>query len=339
MSVRRGSLLLLLGALAALLAVPGAALAGGSKRYVQPAQTVAFASVKGTNGWRFQITGVTGFHSSGHPIAVYANGPHRQSVVYQGFAGRLGKDGTITAKLPGVGRIDLSYEATKAHETKLPTTKRCSVSGGEVASSGVFRGTIELHGERGYSTVSARGAKGSLDSTPRAVCRGTIGNPAKVEREVAETEEGLELKALFAVRDYLGGTLSFNALSFPIDHKGQPTEYVQMSAGYTIKRRGMSISEKTSVEPKPGAFTITTSNGLAAEATVEPPAPFDGSATFTLESPTTASWTGELGVTLPILGRVALTGPQFKPTLCENATCTKTAPGVKVDLPGILFGE
>src|ERR1700759_2432176 len=104
MSVRRRSFLVLLGVLAALLAVPGAALAAKAKTRVVPAETMAILHVRGSNGWTFQISGIA---TGDHPIGGFAKGPHHEEVDYEGFRSHFGRDGTIEAKLPGVGHIDL----------------------------------------------------------------------------------------------------------------------------------------------------------------------------------------------------------------------------------------
>ena len=62
------------------------------------------------------------------------------------------------------------------------------------------------------------------------------------------------------------------------------------------------------------------------EATVTPAAPFSGSATFHLDDPRSASWTGDLAVELPGLGKVPLTGEGIDAGLCKGTSCTKTLP-------------
>jgi hypothetical protein len=62
------------------------------------------------------------------------------------------------------------------------------------------------------------------------------------------------------------------------------------------------------------------------EATLTGSSPFSGSSTFQLLSSKKASWTGDLAVELPGLGRVALSGPKFYAGLCEGIKCTKTLP-------------
>jgi hypothetical protein len=54
--------------------------------------------------------------------------------------------------------------------------------------------------------------------------------------------------------------------------------------------------------------------------------PFSGSGLFKLGSPTKASWTGDLGVEIPTLGVVGLTGPKSSSALCIGTECTKASP-------------
>ena len=64
-------------------------------------------------------------------------------------------------------------------------------------------------------------------------------------------------------------------------------------------------------ESGPGALPIA--------ATVEPPAPFVGSAAFSQSSGLPAAWSGSLAVELPGGGIVPLTGPDFGAALCRGA--------------------
>jgi hypothetical protein len=77
------------------------------------------------------------------------------------------------------------------------------------------------------------------------------------------------------------------------------------------------------------ASTLLTPNQQEplAEAVIEPPAPFSGSATFHLEGPKKASWTGNLAVELPGAGKVPLTGDEIYAGACRGQkNCTATLP-------------
>ena len=140
------------------------------------------------------------------------------------------------------------------------------------------------------------------------------------------------LKYLVASKNELSGELTFSAFSTPgAFGLGPVTRY---SAEYVHERHGLRVFAITSVVDDEGAFSLKPVDGTPTEATLEPPAPFSGSGAFKLESPTTASWTGDLTVEIPTLGRVDLAEPGFWAGACEAARCTKTFP------PGrqVLFG-
>jgi hypothetical protein len=345
MSVRLRSLLVLLP-IAALLALPAAALAAKTKTRVEPAQTTGVLNVRASNGWTIQISAIAfGSRPDHHPVGVFASGPHHEEVDYQEFAGHFTADGTIEAKLPGIGHIDLRYEPTTHHTTHIVHPKNCTGAHSSIDSSGVFRGTIVLRGEGGFTTVMAHSAKGELSTYPKQTCRVRADTKAEVEREIARQEkaeagEGPQIESLYAYRKLGAGSLTFDATSFPTFFKGLPPRYVEFTAAYSRRHDGMWVTAQARVEGKPEDFAVSAPTGTASEATVGPPAPFEGSAEFSLESPTVASWTGDLRVAIPTLGTVDLTGPKFKSTLCEGNTCTETSAGTHISVfAGGTFGE
>jgi hypothetical protein len=324
-SGRLRSLLVLLTVLA-MLAVPAAALAAKTKVRVEPASTSTDLTVRGTNGWRIQITaGIFGRRLEGDPVGVYAKGPHHEEVEYQHLHGSFTRDGSIEAKLPGVGRIDLRYEPTAHHITHIETPNNCISVHTAVDSSGVFRGTIELHGEGGYTTVNAHSARGSLSTFPKQTCRVRVRSKEEIKAEIEAAGEGdgAEIESLDAFRKLAGGTLTFSATSYPISLASLPPHQVDFTATYFHRHDGMWVSANTSVEAKKAeGFTLSPSTGIPSEAMVEPPSPFAGSAKFTLPSPPVGEWTGDLRATVPTLGTVDLAGPEFKPLLCDGNECT-----------------
>jgi hypothetical protein len=342
MSTRLRSLLVAVPVLA-LLAVPGAALAAKMKTKVEPGSTTGFAKVRGTNGWTIQITGsTTGSHPGRRTLSVYANGPHGENVTYQRFPGHLTKDGAIEAELPGVGHIDLRYEPTEHHRIGYSNAPGCTSAPFTIGSNGVFRGTIELHATGGLTTVDARSAHGELWPSPKTTCRVPVHSKAQIKREIEAASAGgdAQFESLSASRRLAGGTLGFDATSFSFERGGAPPRVVDFTATYSRRLDGMWFTAGANAEVKnSGGLALSPSTGTPSEATVEPPAPFEGSAEFTLDSPTVANWTGDLRVPIPTLGTVALTGPKFKSTLCGSGGCADTAPGSHVSISvGGSFG-
>jgi hypothetical protein len=333
MSARLRSLLVALPVLA-LLALPGAAPAAKTRTKVEPGSTTGFVKVRGTNGWTIQINGSTnGSHPGNRTLSVYANGPHGENVTYQRFPGHFTKDGTIEAKLPGVGHIDLRYEPIEHHRIGYNNPPNCTSAPFTIGSSGVFRGTIELRVAGGLTTVDAHSARGELWPSPKVTCKVPVRSKAQIKREIEAASAGGEaqFESLSASRKLAGGTLRFDATSFSFERGGAPPLVVDFTATYSRRLDGMFFTASANAELKNSeGLALSPSTGIPNEATVEPPAPFEGSAEFTLESPTVANWTGDLRVPIPTLGTVALTGPKFKSTLCGSGGCTDTAPGTHV---------
>jgi hypothetical protein len=188
-----------------------------------------------------------------------------------------------------------------------------------VSRHGEFEGTIELHGEHGYTSVHSRKAPGEITQSFRQVCD---------QREPGHAEEGsgdsFHLKTLFAGQDGRRA-LSFSVSRFDFGPKfGGPK--VSFSASSSIRHHGFFASYSVSAEGGPATFVMPDPAGVLENASVSPPAPFHGTATFHLDSPTSASWAGTLSVELPGIGDVPLAGTGFWSALCEDTTCTKTLP-------------
>ncbi len=325
---RRLRLLLLLLPVVVVAALPGAALGAKTRTRVEPARTWAFIKVRGTHGWTVQITGTAaGSHGDSHPIGVYAKGPEHGEVGYVGFPGRFTSDGRVVARLPGVGRINLRYEPTSHDKVNIGSTQGCTSAPTTIDSKGIFRGTIELRGEGGFTTVDAHSARGELSTYPKQTCPVRPRSKAQFERQYI-THGGGEEQELYAIGKSNGGTVTFSAWGIPGRLEGLPPRIVEFAAEYSRRERGMLINASTRIEGASKGFTVSPSSGSPSEATVAPGAPFAGSAEFDLLS-TTASWTGDLRAPIPTLGTVELTGSTFESSLCVGLTCTKTAPGLR----------
>lgn len=315
-------------ALAAFLTAPASA--GAAKTKVHPATTDSFLTVRGSHGWVIQISGLrVGRKSKEQSVGVQAKGPHHERVSYDASGGQVEPDGSMRIKLPGLGRIDVHYEATSQNKVHVETAKNCTSAPTTVDSQGIFRGTIELYGEGGYTTVDRQSGRGMVFTSPKQTCR--VRSRARQHQPSSSSAEELGFETLFAERKIGAATLSFTASSWETHLRGLPPHIVELTAAYDQFHDGMWIHASTEVEGKPEELSVSPSTGMPSEATVTPPAPFKGSAAFKLESPTTASWTGDLSAEIPTLGAVDLTGPGFWSVLCSGVTCTETAP------PGMTF--
>lgn len=311
-----------IAALAVLAALLGAPSAGAAKPKVEviPGNRFAFISAPGSKGWHLQLSAVLGSKGR-NTVGVFARGPHHQEVQYIGVKGRATKDGTIEAKVPGLVRISLRFEQTSESPIDFEAG-HCKVEGRSLSRKGIFRGTIAFHGEGGYTTVERRSAPGSIEVTPRQVC------PKRKHQAESppQASEGPGVELLLAGRNEGGGrSLSFEAFStgLAIPGAGPLTSF---TARYEHRRGKVLVMAVTKgLGEDASVFSLTAPEGTPTEVVVDPPAPFKGTGTFKLESPTTAAWTGDLSVDIPTLGTVGLTEPGWWAGACA-AVCTKTFP-------------
>ena len=305
----------------ALLVAPGAGAAPKSGTYVSRAQHFAFIFAKGSNGWHLQVATTLRPRRKNQEGTVALSGPHHQSVTYSVHE-HTTADGGIEAKLPGVGRIAVRFEQTDERKSKYGGPGNCTSAGVAAERLGRFRGTIEIHGEGGLTSVESRSAHGYIDERPREVCR-KVSRHRTSHHGAAEGNAGERF--LLAGRPERGGEVNFRVWSFPSPLASVPSPAIYF-ATYSHSRAGMHIDAETMVEAEATSFKTSPSSGTLTEAVVEPPAPFTGTGTFKLEAPTKASWSGDLGVEIPTLGPVSLVGPEFWSSVCTGNVCTKTRP-------------
>lgn len=302
-----------------LLAVPGGAAA---KRgfFVEGPRRWSEFELPAANGYRISVNASP--IGKGRLSNVYITASKGQRYTVQYMAKGLDtEDGTIKAKLPGVGRIAVRFKQLKVN--REAAADNCKGRAG-VIHQGVFEGRIDLHGENGYTNVHSRSAPGKITQSFRQVCD---------QREPGRRETGngnsFHLESLFAGREGKR-ELSFSVSRFDLGPKfGGPTVF--FSARSSTHRHGFFVVTSVSADGEPSTFLTPDPAGTLEDATVSPPAPFQGSATFHLDSPTSAGWTGTLSVELPGLGTVPLAGTEFWSALCEDTICTKTlAPNVRL---------
>jgi len=212
----------------------------------------------------------------------------------------------------------------------------CTVPRETLSQKGTFRGLIEIRDPKDFGAFDLRETPGSIIDFPAETC--PAGGHAKHggggDEEANLGTTGTEPDSLYASRKLFGGQLSLDVSVIEaggaLGRKGAPK--FTFVADFSKLRHGLSTFASASAPLATKGFAVGGPTGAPTEATVEPPAPFHGSATFKLESSTEASWSGDLSVEIPTLGDVRLTGPPFWSTLCAGTACTETLP------PGVRFG-
>lgn len=271
--------------------IPASAMARRGDLVIDPSSNMELR-LKGSNGFGISLSA-----SGGH---VYlATQGHDAAVQYA--ASGVAEKGKIKAGFGALGRVALRFHPRgKAHLRKEPLGN-CR-GGDALVQAGVFVGRIDFEGEQGYTEVHSGRAKGTVIHTKKQVCT------QSESEEVPPSAFKWTLVSAAAEEN----KVSFSAAGF--DFKSQPG-LNGISFGATIvefPRPGFSIFRTIQAEGDPAAFSVVSSHHHIVEATVTPPAPFSGSATYKRAAPNESeSWVGSLAGDFPGLGTVSLAGPSF----------------------------
>lgn len=294
---------------------PAAAQAG-----VEKATTMSTFGVKGSNGYWVEVTAK---RVAGEPTAKVTvtaeRARYKVEQVSVGYAvhAPLSKDGGFDARLPGLGRIDVSFDQEKVEKTKFPANEVCG-SSRQIVHKGTFRGTISFRAEGGFTVAHATAAPGRVRAPSKQVCKDLAPEPApEAPREPKN--------ALLTVAGQSGAAaVTFSAIGYPESEPptssgGIPT--VAFAASWSTEKRGVEILARAYRDTVSSYYRVPGPVGTLTDATVTPPAPFKGTGSYHVESPTAASWTGDLSIEFPgTVGTVPLTGPGFTASLCEGVT-------------------
>lgn len=309
------ALALLLAALATF--PPPVAAAGAEKREVQRPATSAEVVLRNDDSHlvavafpapKLAILGAYRWKRNGYEYALYAVRTR----------GRLA-NGVMRARFGSIGRVDLRFQPSG--KTKRGRPQRGCRGPRSVIELGRVRGTASLRGEGGYFRVERTGGSAELERSPRLVCaRGRAQNirPDVSLRDLVapdfELEEGVFLgapvAALNAVAKVEGRFIALRATHY---ESLAPEPVVQV--GTLESGGGMAIGRGAWIIAPKRTLRTSLPGERPPSATLTPPAPFRGTASFSALSPTANAWTGSLSVRLPGL-EVPLTGPRFSTDLC-----------------------
>jgi hypothetical protein len=237
----------------------------------------------------------------------------------------------LDVKIGGLGHFRGRFVATS---TKSEAPEKGCTGDPTIVEKGVFVGSFSFHGERGYTTIGSHRERGAVTRQGAMSCKSQA--PAgKGRRHRSTRPTKAQRQAEKGQFSLIAGTpdvrLLFQAQreESPEPEEGPPTTFLASVDSRTGPLRVIRAATLFDIGPEDGAAFLTpNATEPLAEATLTPPAPFSGSATFHLENPHTASWTGDLAVELPGLGTVPLTGGAIEAAMCKSSTiCTKTVSG------------
>jgi hypothetical protein len=191
--------------------------------------------------------------------------------------------------------------------------------GPTVSEAGYFVGSMSFRAAAGFTSFRAHRVKGGVIRAPAETCR-TASIPGL--RAFRELQDGI----LRLIGGDPAGKTAFQATTFPA-LGGEPARPQYLA--YSERTEGSLYIRDSVTVPTPRASPFAVPDltaTLPATATIEPPFPFSGSATFEAPSRRTATLAGDLSAELPEVGTVALAGPGTAAGLCHGHTCTKSLP-------------
>jgi hypothetical protein len=316
-----------LGVLVAVV-LPGGALGAKTRTRKYPATVETRAHFGGSHGYRFvYIDGSFG------PQLIVRHISHGAFAItsYSLRGDQPGDPAKIDMKLGDEGHLRGHFVSSST--AKVAPQQGCTGDG--MKETGAFVGSFDFHGEDGFSRAHLSRIQGSITRAGPYLCREPKPPPRpKPERE--REPPGTVSKETSLIAGTASGELRFEV---------QRTEGLETEAGSDLEdvivstfrhRARLEVSSLFAAFFLKSAALITPNplNPRAEEAATPPGPYFSGSATFKLEGPRKASWTGDLAVDLPGVGPMPLTGPKVAAGVCvERSHCTKTLP------PALLPGR
>lgn len=287
---------------------------GGGKVEVQRARTAGYLLLGGQKGYELVL-----YMPSNRVVLFYAIRSDqvkgdRFSISYSIYAARNRanlKDGVVRARFGSLGRVSLRFRPSGRMSRRDP---RSGCEGGlRTTRRGRFVGELSFRGEGDYFHVSSPEGNGYVVQSPRLECEKGQAEPPLPRSLRAWVSPALA----FDDRDSIA-LLSASARSHGRDvgitakHANGAPPGADVQVALVEPRRGMAIGHGAYLNGPAGTLLTSPPGAHPATATLAPPAPFFGKATYAEEA---GAWTGNLGVNLAGL-RLPLSGPEFKVRLC-----------------------
>ena len=301
----RGGLAILVCALAPL-AIPASA-AAKAGYYVSKPSIFNLINLRGSHGYRIFIYGASRDQVwivayKGAASAAYLG---RGTVSEGGVEGRIGNLGRISVRLDPDSRTEVEANGPGCNG-RAPVTR-----------TGRFTGLIRFRGENDYTDVDSESASGFMHRSYRTVCKRSAGNRDQARKRPPTV-------SLSAVSRRYPRAPWFSVF------KQEPPKRSKFAsslaeANYTVRsierRPNLGIYRSASATSSPETFAVTPLGAGPVTATVAPPPPFSGTATYEKSRDGNGTWSGDLAVELPGRGTLSLTDPTYHAKLCRNFAC------------------
>jgi hypothetical protein len=317
-------------AAAALAALQGPAAASARGREINLPSMELRMSLPGSHGYRISIDGFGG----GFVVLTALRG---EAEAEYRVHGRISPHG-LHANFGNLGLVSVSFEGSHPHPGSLHG--KCK-GRRPIHRVGRFKGTIRFDGEEGFTSVSAKAAKGSVGQTFRQVCRG--GKPRAWEHAgaVAKISTAVFTKTLVAGKQEPGRRFGFfYENDFPVSH-GE-TERVEPAfiIATVLESGGRVEIDRSNIFEVESKFLVDSPLGVAPiTASLTMPSPFAGTAEYLEQAGSSPTWGGNLSVPLPGAASVPMSGPGFKSVFCRGNIESKKADRCQAEANSLFFSS
>jgi hypothetical protein len=299
----RGGLAILVCALAAM-ALPAAA-AAKPGYYVSKPAIFNTIDLRGSHGYSIHVFGVS--RSQVWILAekedASADYLGRGRVTERSIEGRFGSLGRISVRLQPGSHSEV--EAGQVGCKGKPAVRR----------EGRFTGVIRFRGELGFTEVRVESARGTAYRSFRQVCKRRTSKGEPRYKQPPAT-------SLSAVSSRYPRAPWFSVFK---QEPARKPAFAFLDAQYTtrtIERRpGLDVIREASATAAPETFAVSPLGANPATATVAPPAPFTGTASYEKQPGGAVAWSGDLAIELPGRGVVPLADPTYHAELCRSSAC------------------
>lgn len=248
--------------------------------------------LKSSNGFTIKFIALLGSAPNSSAVAIVVVSDRTGAVTY--FAPATATEDSIEVDLGDLGHIAVSFHATGGTTGEKST---CDKRHALAVRNGYYEGTIDFHGEEGYTEVEASRAEGDARMLLDLVCA------AESESGAGPGLPGAELRVRGPRK---------NPLPSLTVVENDPRAPVQLEVDAGEQREGISIERTIRMKAPRTAFDY---DRKLRTAVLTPPAPFTGKACFRRVGPRKTRWSGNLTVNLPGCSGVRLTGGRLRASL------------------------
>jgi hypothetical protein len=220
------------------------------------------------------------------------------TVIYRGKGSLV--DGRIQFGLGKLGRINVRFKPDGSVD-RLRPPKPCK-GREQMVRSGAFVGSIKFRGESGYTRLNADRVHGTMASPRSWRC------PDPPDRHPGNAA---------SLPAALGAFTPHGHVFFVAIGGSDLLPFRFFIAGTSERHGALRVNRSVLVEGGPASFDVL---GDLSSATVSPPKPFVGTASFKRNADGSTEWLGTLSVALPGVESTALTGPAFTANLAKPRT-------------------